>query len=60
MLNQSYLVSWDKYHLDMMLLLLLLFSHRVVSDSLRPYELTVARQVPCPSYLPEFAQSRIH
>ena len=60
MLNQSYLVSWDKHHLDTMLLLLLMFSHRVVSDSLRPCELTVARQVPCPSYLPEFAQSHIH
>ena len=41
-------------------LILLLFSHSVVSDSLQPHGLQHAR-LPCPSlYLPELAQTHVH
>ena len=40
-------------------MLLLLFSHQVVSDSLQPHELQHDK-LPCPSVLLEFAQTRTH
>ena len=40
-------------------MLLLLFSHQVVSDSLQPHELQHDK-LPCPSVLREFAQTRTH
>ena len=40
-------------------LVLLLFSHSIVSDSLRPHGLQHARP-PCPHHLPELAQTHIH
>ena len=36
-----------------------LFSHSVVSNSLRPHGLQYAR-LPCPHHLPEFAQVHVH
>ena len=35
------------------------FSHSVVSNSLQSHELQHTRH-PCPSYLPEFAQTHVH
>ena len=51
--------SWTTKQVLNLFLLLLLFSHSVVSDSLRPHGLQHSR-LPCPLPSPELAQTHVH